>query len=150
MFKQISELLPEINAIYAKLDEYYADLDQHLNNELSGEIVKYIKTKKQLFSEMLKYYSKAGNKDVLKTWIQFTPDYNLDHHIEIYKLDPDMDISKVQQIVINNETWLEGFYEYIVKTTSSTKVKELFQALLERQHKDIKSLVSYVEILQDI
>jgi len=150
MFKQIGELLPEINSIYTQLDEYYQDLDQHLNNELSREMVKYIKTKKQLLGEMLKYYSKAGNKEVLQTWIQFTPDYDFDQQIEIFKLDPDMGISKVQQIVVNNETWLLEFYEYIVKTTSSSKVKELFQAILERQRKDIKNLVSYTEILQDL
>lgn len=150
MFKQIRELLPEINTIYSKLDQYYDDLNQLLNDEMSTEIVKYIKRKKELFSEMLKYYSKAGNKDVLNTWIQFVPEYDFDHHIDILKLDPDMDIEKVQEVVVNNETWLLDFYEYIVKTTSSSKVKELFQAILERQKKDVKSLVRAVDVLQDI
>lgn len=150
MFKQIDELLKEISSIYSKLDQYYMDLGQHLNDELSKQIVKHIKRRKELFVEMVKYYGKTGNKDILKTWIQFTPAYNFDHHIEIFKLDPDMDIEKVNEIVVNNETWLQDFYEYIVKTTSSSKVKELFQVILERQKADLKNLASAVVILQDI
>jgi hypothetical protein len=150
MFKQIGELIREIDSIYSKLNHYYDDLKEHLNDELSTEIVKYITKKKELFSEMLKYYSRTGNKEVLKTWIQFTPDYDLDNHTDIVKLDPDMDMDSVHEIVVSNETWLQGFYEYIVQTTGSSRVKELFNAILERQRKDTKDLASAIDIIQDI
>ena len=74
----------------------------------------------------------------------------IDHHFEIVKLDPDMDIENVHEIVVKNESWLQHFYEYIIETASSSKVKELFKVILERQKRDLKSLASAVKILQDI
>jgi hypothetical protein len=150
MFKQIGELLNEIDIIYDKMSQYYTNLNEHLNDDLSAEIISYIKTRKQLLRDMIRDYSQAGHEQVLKTWIQFTPDYNLKNNPHISKLDPDMDIEKVQEIVIRNETWLQDFYSYIIQTTSSTKVRELFMVLLERQKKDAKRLASSVDIMQDI
>ena len=150
MFKQIEELLGDIIEVYEHLEKYYKNLENYLNDELSVEIVRYIESKTEIFEEMLKYYKKSGNEEILKTWIQFSPELHHENPVDFKNLNPEMKIDKVNQIVIKNENWLLRFYEYIIQTTSSTRVKELFQTILERQKADLKSLTSSVKILQDI
>lgn len=148
MFKQVKDILQEINLIYNRLYDFYDTLLKVTEDEKAREVIKYVKGNKKLFSDILNDYKKSGEKEVLETWLQFTPEYTLNKQLRNFE-KTDNDINKINLLVIQFETWLLDFYDYIIRTTPSTKVKEIFERLHQRQHKNSKSISTAVKILQD-
>lgn len=150
MFKQISDVLNEISIVYDNLYRSYENLQEFLNDEKSKEMMKYIKDKKNSFSQMLNNYKESGHVQVLKSWLQYSPEYSLDSTIDKHDLKQNSDIDRLNQHVVQIEEWLLNFYAYIINTTSSSKTKEVFEKILERQKKDNKTLSAVVNTFLDI
>lgn len=150
MFKQINDVLNEINLVYDNLYKSYENLQKFLKDEKSQEVMHYIKNKKASFREMLNQYKKSGQDEVLRTWLQFSPEHALGNRVADYELKDDADIDRLNQVVVQVEKWLADFYEYVITTTSSSKTKEVFRKLLERQEKDNKTLSAVINTFQDI
>jgi len=149
MFRQIKDIVNEINQVYDRLYEFYGSLLDETEGEKSRELIKYVKSRKKLFSEILNEYKKSGEKEVLATWLQFSPDYSLEQQIKNIE-NTSTNLNTLNLLVIRFEAWLLDFYRYIIDTTSSTKVSEFFESLHQRQQKNLKTISTSVKILQDI
>ena len=149
MFKQINDILRELQAVYDNLYKTYESLEKDIEDKKSKEVVKYVLNKKKQFAKMIEDYQSEGRKEILESWIQFSPDFDFKKHsVEMAK--ENLNIIKLNSIFIHFEEWLIDYYKFIIEKTSSSRVKEAFEIILERQKNDSKSITTAVKLLQDI
>ena len=87
---------------------------------------------------------------MLRTCLQFSPEYTLGNRVSDHDIEDDAGMDRLNQVVVQVESWLADFYEYVITTTSSSNTKEVFRKLLERQEKDNKTLSAVINTFQDI
>lgn len=85
-------------------------------------------------------YEGQGEKGVLETWLQFTPEESLRETFENTRLDPEMSMEDVVQCVIEWDQTLLDLYRQFAGATAAGRVQELFASLAEMEEAKQESL----------
>jgi len=150
MFKQVKDILTQIQDIQNDLNNYYTGISGKTDREKVKILLDSVKETKNKMVKSIEEYKEHGNIDILNTWIQYSPENPVHFDEAEYSITTDMDVEEVVKRIIRHDNWLDTIYEYIAESASSTAVKNVFENMHQNLEHEKRNLAKDVDLIEDM
>jgi hypothetical protein len=150
MFKQVKDILTQIQNIQNDLNNYYTGISGKTDREKVKILLDSVKETKNKMVNSIEEYKEHGNIDILNTWIQYSPENPVHFDEAEYSITTDMNVEEVVKRIIRHDNWLDTIYEYIAETASSTAVRNVFENMHQNLEHEKRNLSKDVDLIEDM
>ena len=150
MFKQVKDILTQIQNIQNDLNNYYTGISGKTDREKVKILLDSVKETKNKMVNSIEEYKEHGNIDILNTWIQYSPENPVHFDEAEYSITADMNVEEVVKRIIRHDNWLDTIYEYIAETASSTAVRNVFENMHQNLEHEKRNLSKDVDLIEDM
>jgi predicted metal-dependent hydrolase len=135
-FDQTKDVLEHVRKFHRKLSVFYEDLKNPAGKERANTLLDYMSRHEKYLETCLAEYQEQVSDNVLDTYFKYGSESTELTAIADFEIKPDMDVDDVVSVAMHFDASLVAFYREMAQRSLSTKVREVFENLLEMEQQE--------------
>jgi rubrerythrin len=134
--KQVREFVDFGKHLHGKIKELYDDLNEHAQLERVKMLLDFLSRHEQHMEESLARFENESRHGILEAWMEYSPGLDVEKVMDRFHLRENPSSDEIIQIAMDFDDTLVSLYKEIADKANNTKVKALFNNLLQLEEKE--------------
>jgi SepF-like predicted cell division protein (DUF552 family) len=140
-FEQVREVLDRARRIHADLASFYLAAEQCAEKQKVKLVLEYLRLHEQVLGDRLEAFESSADRNVMDTWLKYTPPDSARETIRAIELRGDMDVSEVLEAALQLDDVLVSLYRQAADMTPIEEARDVFLALCEECRREREKMV---------
>ena len=134
--KQVREFVDFGKHLHGKIKELYEDLNEHAQLERVKLLLDFLSRHEQRMEESLARFEKVSRHGILEAWLEYSPGLDVDKVMDRFRLRENPSSDEIIQIAMDFDDALVSLYREVAEKANNSKVKALFNNLLQLEESE--------------
>ena len=134
--KQVREFVDFGKHLHGKIKELYEDLNEHAQLERVKLLLDFLSRHEQRMEESLARFEKESRHGILEAWLEYSPGLDVDKVMDRFRLRENPSSDEIIQIAMDFDDALVSLYREVAEKANNSKVKALFNNLLQLEESE--------------
>ena len=134
--KQVREFVDFGKHLHGKIKELYEDLNEHAQLERVKLLLDFLSRHEQHMEESLARFEKESRHGILEAWLEYSPGLDVDKVMDRFRLRENPSSDEIIQIAMDFDDALVSLYREVAEKANNSKVKALFNNLLQLEESE--------------
>ena len=130
-FEQIKDVIEYSETIHNRLQKIYGTINEKERPEREKMLLDYLIEQQVRIKETLAYFELASQQSILDTWMQFTPNIDVQQLIDDQEPQSEITFEKIVQFADSSSQAMVDFYHEAANESELPIVKKIFENLGE-------------------
>lgn len=135
-YQTVKDVVDHSRRLHHQISELYKEINQDQSQERVKMLLDYLQRHETHLEDSLAQFEKDKSQKVLESWFQYVPDQDLTEVLASIDINDHMSTEDVILMALKLDDYFIELYEDMVKSTSSSNVKSVFQNLLEMEQQE--------------
>lgn len=132
-YGQVRDILNVAVEFHRRLKDFYRRLGEQTDRDRIQILLDHMSRHEEDFEQAMAKYNQERSKELLDTWMQYTPDQRSLDVPEPETLRADMTVDEVVATALDLDEKLVRFYSEAAHLAKTPEVKHLFEELTQQQ-----------------
>jgi hypothetical protein len=130
-FEQVKDVIEYSEIIHNRLQKIYGSLNEKERPEREKMLLDYLIEQQVRIKETLAYFELASQQSILDTWMQFTPNIDIQQLIDDQEPQSEISFEEIVQFADSSSQALVDFYHEAANESELPNVRMIFENLGE-------------------
>lgn len=148
--KQVHEFVAFGKQIHGKLKELYEALNEQAQLERVKMLLDFLSRHEEHLEESLARFEKDTRHGILQAWLEYSPNLDVDAVMGSHSLRENPSTDEIIQLALDFDDTLVNLYREVSEKVNDSKVKAVFQNLLQLEEKEKVQVARAAMMLWDM
>ncbi len=146
-YETVKDVVDHSRQLHQQISQFYHKLSEKNAQARVSMLLEFLQRHEANLADTLNKFEKDKSQKVLDSWLQFSPDQDLNQELAEMEVNENMDADDVVEVALKLDKYFIDLYQDMVDGATSSAVKEVFQNLLDmEEHERIQTAKAALQI----